>query len=157
MQLQPRLLTENAVEQVGFKLNSNSGTAGSQIDGKSLRGTDMLAFRYVVHQAPNLADARDFRSGLLNDLKDRGAKPVLLFECGEPVRHFDFDFLDREFEQDLRQNIADFLFVQLKAVHRLYGNLVALLHVFRQRLRLRRGGIRAVEKNDKGLLDFFEL
>ena len=117
---------------------------------------DLLAAFDLLQLFGDVVDAANLPAGAADGIIERSFQPVPLLQREDPARQIDLDLLDREFHQDVGEDLADIRLGHIQAVDRQHRHAVALLHLFGQLLRLGAAGALAVEQHGKRLLQLLQ-
>ena len=146
------LLAQHLIENFRLQLHRDAHTAVCKVDAADGRALHRVTFqRRCVCSGGYILHAGDLCRQLHGRIVHLRLQPVAVFQHRDPARQGKIQLLHRELVQNLPQDAAECLRVQIHAAHRQHGVVVVPGHALGQLLRLRRIRVGAVEQDDVGL------
>ena len=146
------LLAQHLIKNLRFQLHRDAHTAGRKVDAADGRPLHRVAFQCrCVAPGRNILHAGDLLCQLHGGIIHLRLQPVAVFQHRDPARQGKIQLPHRKFVQNLPQDAAKCLRVQIHAAHRQNGVVVVPGHALGQLLRLRGFRVGAVEQDDVGL------
>ena len=152
-----RLLAEHLIKHLGLEQHRDAHYAVGEVhptEGGVFHG---LAVQRRPAGVGDVLHPGNFLGELHGRCVYLGLEPVAFVQHRHPAGQGEIQLPHRKLIEHFLQNLAQLRLVEVEAAHRQNGPAIALFHFRRQRLRLGGVGVGAVEQDDEGLAQRFQL
>ena len=155
--LKPRLLTEHPVEHLRLEQHRDAHDAVGKVHPAEGGVLHRLAVQHRLARIRDVLHPRDLPGELHGRCVHLSLEPVTFVQHRHPARQGKIQLPHRELVKHPAQDLPQLLFVEVEAAHGQHRPAIAFFHLRRQRLCPGGIGMGAVEQDDEGLAQRFQL